>query len=49
MPGVSRWATRGHLASLALGGAVLVLLQRGQWFFTDEWDPILLRGAVGPA
>ena len=38
-----RAALVAHLFSLAAGAVLLVWVNRGQWFFGDEWDFIALR------
>jgi len=44
------WATVAHVASLAGAFAFWAWLDRGLWFFGDEWDFLLHRGlAYAPA
>jgi hypothetical protein len=33
-----------HAGTLAVGAVVLIVSVRGQWFFADEWDFLVLRG-----
>jgi len=40
-------AGRVHLATLALAGAFLVWVNRGQWFQSDEFDFLANRGVLG--
>jgi hypothetical protein len=38
-----------HLATLIIAGVALLWWYRNQWFFGDEWSPILQRQLLGPA
>lgn len=45
---VDSWLTaRGwlllHLVTLAVAAVLLVVVNRGQWFFKDDWDPLTRR------
>ena len=47
-PVVERVAIVAHVASLVLGGLLLLYVARTQWFFGDDWEFVVTRGLDHP-
>ena len=45
---VVRLANYAHVASLILGGLLLLFVNRTQWFFGDDWEFVVSRGFDNP-
>ena len=45
---VVRQANYAHVASLILGGLLLLFVNRTQWFFGDDWEFVVSRGFDDP-